>query len=173
MLTKYNKKRLNQHQQAALMDVAGLMSILHSESLTELEPLLKLVPGGKRDLGLLKAKAAKLFDDLLLVTPTDTLYAMRNSLKRIRCRIGVPLIGGENANAEMGWVVSFDDLTTLTNACYDKCMLCDRTGGEISKCKLRKTFQNLPSPDEPEPMGTGCGYRRIIMQGNNDYQAGA
>ena len=105
MLTKYNKKRLNQHQQAALMDVAGLMSILHSKSLEELEPLLKLVPGGKRDLGLLKAKAAKLFDDLLLVTPTDTLYAMRNSLKRIRCRIGVPLIGGENANAEMGRVV--------------------------------------------------------------------
>ena len=166
MLTKYNKKRLNQRQQAALMDVAGLMSLIHSESLAELEPLLKLVPGGKRDLGMLKTKVAKLFDNLLLVTPTDTLYSMRNSLKMIRCRIGVPLIGNERANAEMGWVVSFDDLTTLTNACYDKCMLCDRTGGEISKCKLRKTFQHLPSPDEPEPMGTGCGYRRIIMEGH-------
>lgn len=64
--------------------------------------------------------------------------------------------------------MSFDDLTTLTNGCRDKCMLCDRTGGDLSKCELRKVFERLPTPDEPEPFGGGCGYKRILMSGEVD-----
>ena len=160
---KYDKKRLNQDEQIAVMDLAGVLSILHSQSLESLDPLLKLIPGGKRDMGMLKSKITKLFDGVCDVTPEASLRAMLPSLKKVRCRIGVPLIGHENMNAENGWVVSFDDLTALTGACYDKCMLCDRTGAEISKCKLRKTLKRLPTPDEPEPMGGGCGYKRLIM----------
>lgn len=164
---KYDKKRLSQDEQIAFLEVAGLLHILHGDAPEVLDPMLKLIPGGRRDIKMMRTKVKNLFESLCDVTPEASLRAMLPTLKKVRCRIGVPLIGHENMNAENGWVVSFDDLTTLTSACYDKRMLCDYTGAQISKCKLRKAFRNLPSPDEPEPLGGGCGYKRILMQGGD------
>lgn len=161
----YERKRLNKDEQTALMDIAGIVTLSRSGTLGHLDKLLEQIPGGKRDMGMLRAKSLKLFEKLCDVTPPETLRAMRSSLKHVKCRIGVPLIGRESDHdREMGWIVSYEDLSILTAGCKDKCMLCDYNSGQISKCKLRKAFQNLPSPDEPEPMGGGCGYKRLLME---------
>lgn len=160
---RYEKKRLSQDEQIAFLEVAGLLHILHGDAPEVLDPMLKLIPGGRRDIKMMRTKVKNLFDSLCDVTPQSTLQAIYPTLKRIKCRIGVPLIGKENVDEQTGWVISFDDLRVLTSACYDKCMLCDRNGADIGKCELRKTLKRLPTPDEPEPMGGGCGYKRLIM----------
>lgn len=161
----YERKRLNRDEQTALMDIAGIVTLSRSAMMGHLDKLLEQIPGGKRDMGMLRAKSLKLFEKLCDVTPQESLRALLPTLKQTKCRIGVPLIGHENDfNKEMGFVVSYDDLSVLTAGCKDKCMLCDYTGGQISKCKLRKAFQHLPSPDEPEPLGGGCGYKRLLME---------
>lgn len=98
------KKRLNQREQAAMMDVAAIVSLTQSGSMGDIDWMLEQIPGGKRDMGLLRAKALSLFERLCGVTPPDTLRAIMPTLKKVRCRIGVPLIGQENRhNQDMGW----------------------------------------------------------------------
>ena len=162
------RERLNRDEQTALMDIAAIVTLTRNGFLGHLDRLLAQIPGGKRDMGLLRAKSLKLFESLCDVTPPDTLKAMLPTLKHVKVRIGVPLIGHESdCDKEMGVVVSYEDLTEIVAGCRDKCMLCDYSGAQISKCKLRKAFQHLPSADEPEPLGGGCGYKRLLME--DDY----
>ena len=162
------RERLNRDEQQALMDIAGIVTLTRNGFLGHLDSLLKQIPGGKRDLGLIRSKATSLFEKLCEVTPPKTLRAMLPTLKLVKVRIGVPLVGSESdCNREMGIVVSYEDLTELVAGCRDKCMLCDYNSGQISKCKLRKVFKHLPSDDEPEPLGGGCGYKRLLME--DDY----
>ena len=164
------KTRLNKDEQAKLMELAGIMQLTYDLTRTDtIDWMLDKIPNGKREMKTLRTKSVRMFEKLCAVTPYKTLNAMQQTLKKLRCTIGVPLIGHENThNAELGWVVSFDDLSTLTAGCKDMCMLCDKSGAELSKCKLRKVFERLPTPDEPEPMGGGCGYKRLVMDEGAD-----
>lgn len=162
------RSRLNRDEQTALMDIAAIVTLTRNGFLGHLDRLLVQIPGGKRDMGMLRAKALKLFERLCAVCPQEQLRAMLPTLKHVKCRIGVPLIGHEHDfDREMGVVVSYEDLTELVAGCRDKCMLCDYNGGQISKCKLRKVFKHLPTDEEPEPLGGGCGYKRLLME--DDY----
>ena len=151
------KTQLNKDEQAKLMELAGIMQLTYDLTRTNtIDWMLDKIPNGRREMKTLRTKSVRMFEKLCAVTPYKTLNAMQQTLKKIRCTIGVPLIGHETThNAELGWVVSFDDLSTLTAGCKDMCMLCDKSGAERASAScarflngcLRRMSRNRSAAD--------------------------
>lgn len=156
------KDRLNRDEQTGLLNIAAIVSLAKSPAMNAIRPYVKMLYGGNRDLACIETKAWSIFERLLKVIPQKALLSLQPTIKALQIKIGVPTVGS-NYDKEFGMVVSYEDLSAIVEGCQDKCMMCDLPDAKLKDCPLRKAFSHLPTQDEPDPLGGGCGYRRLLI----------
>jgi len=155
------KIRLTASDREALIRLNIAYEILETEG-EHLQRRFRAIQGGRRDLGMLKAKINRLMERVIDTIPDDQLKTYINSLKMASYTIGIKkpgLMGRDEKNYGM-WL-SYEVINALLAGCHDHCMMCPSDKAERRACKLQKALATIPN-DAPERDDGDCPFYTIM-----------
>ena len=150
---------LNQMEQEALQILFATGEFMDNMS-SVLEPRLKQIKRGKQRVGLMRWAARSLFADIIEQLTTDAARRFVKTAQVMRCEVrpaGVSAAPREHDET----IIRCNDLYTLAEEAYrGKCIMCDRQGKEVKRCKLKKALDDnmLLNAHEATEKG-GCWYQ--------------
>lgn len=153
--------RLTATERDALVRMFIALDIL-TEQKEALKARAGTVPGARRDLAMIAAKAAKLIDAFTKTVPPEQVTTFVNSLKLAGYTIGVKAPGkATRDDKNYGTWISYEALGVLLEGCKDHCFTCglDLTGRRA--CRLRKTLDAIPNDTKDRPDGE-CPYFYVM-----------
>lgn len=155
-------KRLTASEREALVRMNIVLDIL-TEAQAALNARSALIPGEKRDLGLLKAKIKKLMDAYADTIPDEQLKTYVHSLRMVSYCVGVKRPGteGKRNDRDYGMWMPYETVNSLLIACHEHCLMCASDRQERDACPLRKTLDSIPN-DVPARADGDCPYYTLI-----------
>lgn len=121
---------------------------------------VKLIPGGLRDLKMLRSKIAKLADGLAWTIPQEKITGFMRTLKRMRYSVVQgPLASKPKGNDEE--LVTTQELDELAASAWEfRCKLC--ADGDCNRCELGRVLDNIVARDRD---GRSWSMMDIIRKG--------
>lgn len=106
---------------------------------------VRTIPGGWRDLRMLRSKLENLVNALMWTIPGEKIEGVARTVKRMRYSVTQgPIASRPTDNREQ--VVNAWEIDALVSAAHkNKCRLCD--GANCGQCKLGKALDNLVAYD--------------------------
>lgn len=154
------QKRMTATEREALMRLAIAEQILCREA-DDVQKRLGMIPGARRDMGLMKTLIEKLMRNIQETVPTEQLLSYQRSLADASYVIGVRCRATdgnrEKRNKEIGMWVSYEALNAILEGCHDHCMMCELDKVSQMKCKLKKALDSIPN-DKVDKVESGCPY---------------
>lgn len=122
------------------------------------EARVRLIPGGWRDLKLIRAKLQRLVDMLPCTIPREKQIAFVRTAQRTKfCIMQGPLAAKPKPNEEE--VVTMRQLDALVMAAYEgKCLMC--VDGQCGRCELGKTLDAIVVTDRADGSWSQIDIRR-------------
>lgn len=125
-----------------------------------LAPRLAVIPRARQRVGLMRWAARSLFRDVLEQMTDDAADRFVKTAQVMRCEVrpvGVSKVPREHDET----IVKCSDLYVLTEHVYrQECVMCDRHGKEVKRCKLKKTLDNMMILTAHEAVNEGgCWYQ--------------
>lgn len=155
------KIRLTASERESLIRLNVAYEILDSEG-EHLARRFGVIPGGRRDLGMLKAKIKKLMEQVVGTIPDDQLKSYVNSLKMASYTVGIRKPGHmERDEKTYGMWLPFEVINALLAGCHDHCMMCPADKAERRACKLRKALETVPN-DTPDRDDDDCPFYTLM-----------
>ena len=155
------KIKLTASDKESLIRLNIAYEILESEG-PQLDRRFRVIPGGRRDLGMLKAKINKLMQCVTDTIPDDQLMTYIRSLKMVSYTVGIKKPGRmERNDKEYGMWLSFEIINALLSGCHDHCMMCPSDKAQRRACTLRKALETIPN-DAPERGDGDCPFYTIM-----------
>lgn len=106
---------------------------------------VRTVPGGLRDLMMLRTKAQRLSDDLQYTIPEEKFDGVVRATSRMRMDIHQGPIASRETYKDTQ-IITGDELVALCDAAHEyKCKVC--IDGRCATCELGKAFDNLMAYD--------------------------
>ena len=156
-----DKIRLTASDREALIRLNIAYEILETEG-EHLVRRFRAIPGGLRDLGMLKAKINKLMERVIDTIPDDQLMTYVRSLKMASYTIGIKKPGTMGRDEKnYGMWLSYEIINALLVGCHDHCLMCPADKAERRACGLRKALSNIPN-DAPERHDGDCPFYTIM-----------
>ena len=156
-----NKLRLTASDRESLIRLNIAYEILEAEG-EQLSRRFKLINGGPRDLGMLKAKIHALMERVIDTIPDDQMMTYIRSLKMATYTIGIRRPGSLGRDEKnFGMWLSYEVINALLSGCHDHCMMCPGDLAERRACKLRKALETIPN-DAPERGDGDCPFYTIM-----------
>lgn len=130
-----------------------------ARSAKDLEKRVRTIPGGYRDLQMLRAVSAKLMGNILGTVPQKKLAQIRRELENSEMLIRVKPVNPKKGEYE-------DNLTYVPQQALERicrkaieleCFCCEKKGREAKKCKLRNDIQETYMFDYPDG-GKECPF---------------
>ena len=155
------KIRLTASDRESLIRLNIAYEILATEG-EHLERRFRAIEGGKRDLGMLKAKIERIMVKVIDTIPDDQLQTYLRSLKMASYTIGIKKPGpmGRN-NKDYGMWLSYEIINELLAGCHDDCMMCPADKAARRACKLRRGLEMIPN-DAPEREDGDCPFYTLM-----------
>ena len=155
------KIRLTASERESLIRLNVAYEILDSEG-EHLARRFGVIPGGRRDLGMLKAKIKTLMEQVVGTIPDDQLKSYINSLKMASYTVGIRKPGHmERDEKNYGMWLPFEVINALLAGCHDHCMMCPADKAERRACKLRKALETVPN-DTPDRDDDDCPFYTLM-----------
>lgn len=155
------KIRLTASERESLIRLNVAYEILDSEG-EHLARRFGVIPGGRRDLGMLKAKIKKLMEQVVGTIPDDQLKSYVNSLKMASYTVGIRKPGNmERDEKNYGMWLPFEVINAMLAGCHDHCMMCPADKAERRACKLRKALETIPN-DTPDRDDDDCPFYTLM-----------
>lgn len=155
------KIRLTASDREALVRLNIAYEILETEG-EHLDRRMRAIPGGKRDIGMMKAKITKIMEKVIDTIPDDQLRTYVRSLEMASYSVGVKKPGTMGRNMkDYGMWLSFDVINALLAGCHDHCMMCPSDKAERRACKLRRALETIPN-DAPERDDGDCAFYTLM-----------
>ena len=149
-------KRLTNAEREALVRLNIAMVILLDEP-ENLRVRAGLVPGAKRDLGMLAARIKTLMEKFAQTIPDEQVKTYVNALKMASYTIGVRRPGGEpRDDLNYGLWLPNATINALLDGCKDHCLMCSGDTEARRRCVLRKALDMVPN-DVPHDVDD-CPY---------------
>lgn len=140
-MNKTNDKRLTSLERSQLLRFGVALDILCEPHADQRFAMLKY---GKRDLGMLRKKAAALLADVLDQTvPVDQIRQLRQNMRYAGVEIGVKRTAQVQHDREYGGFLSNVAMQALATASVEKCRLCMLNKHEAKKCDLRAALDEM------------------------------
>lgn len=157
---------------ASERDNEGLLHVMWDVSddiLRGNERRMKMVPGMKRDMALIRSLCEKYVVKVRCTVPPQQRAMMDRHLEHFSYTVGVrnPTSMGKRNKDDWGLWVSMHDLEVLFSTAHDFCMMCSDDLQHQRQCPLRKVMQRigvqaeLTVPDKENKDGY-CEYREYI-----------
>ena len=152
-----DKKRLTATEKDALVRMNVVLEILAKEP-ENLAERAAMIPGAKRDLGMMAAKITKLMDAFAETIPQEQLKTYLNALVMADYVIGVRRPGphGRDDKTYGMWLPN-EVIGALLDGCKDHCMMCPDQLDARKRCRLRKALDMCPSDVQQRDDGD-CPY---------------
>ena len=127
---------------------------------TVLEPRLAQIPRSKQRIGLMQSAARTLFRDVIQQMDVEAADRFVKTAQVMRCEVrpaGVSKVPRRDDET----IVRCEDLYTLVESVYKhECMMCDKQGKEVKRCKLKKAIDRMMILTTHEETGEGrCWYQ--------------
>ena len=150
-------KRLTATEKDALVRMNVVLEILAKEP-ENLAERAAMIPGAKRDLGMMAAKITKLMDAFAETIPQEQLKTYLNALVMADYVIGVRRPGphGRDDKTYGMWLPN-EVIGALLDGCKDHCMMCPDQLDARKRCRLRKALDMCPSDVQQRDDGD-CPY---------------
>lgn len=155
-------KRLTASERDALMRLNIAFEIMSLDVLEPLSERMKLIPGAKRDLAMMRARITKILDAVPETIPPEQKKTYVNNLKMLSYTIGVKapgVLGRDEKNYGM-WI-PWEVLNALLAGCHDHCLMCPMDKAQRRACELRKALTTIPN-DSQERSDGDCPYYGLI-----------
>lgn len=155
-------KPLHSSEYANVRAIFGLLSELgYAEKY--LEPRLRMIPNGWRDFRMLLSVTSKLVTELVKTVPIEKRKSIQHELKNVRVEVTVKQTSPPNIDGLT--YVPIDSLIQLMLKVSDiECLICEKTGKECKRCKLRKLFDSMLHYEIDS--NVCCPYALIDWNGN-------
>ena len=155
------KIRLTASDRESLIRLNIAYEILETEG-KQLDRRFRAIHGGRRDLGMLKAKINKLMERVVDTIPDDQLMTYIRSLKMASYTVGFKKPGTMERNEkDYGMWLSYDVINALLSGCHDHCMMCPSDKAQRRACKLRKALETIPN-DALDRSDGDCPFYTIM-----------
>lgn len=121
-------------------DLFALYASLHEidRAKQDMEKRLRSIPGGWRDVSLVRSVLSKLIDRILETVPTDKLLSLSRNMKCMSYRV---YFARPVTLPHDQVIVDGDDLATLTRYAHEySCTACDN---DCNKCELGKALDHI------------------------------
>lgn len=136
-----NDVRLTHNERTQLLRFGVALDILCEPWADKRFAMLKY---GKRDLGMLRKKAATMLADVLEQTvPYEQVRQLHQHLKHAGVEIGVKRTASVQHDREYGQFLSNLALQSLTEAAAEKCRLCMLDKHKAKMCELRAALDEM------------------------------
>lgn len=155
------KIRLTASERESLIRLNIAHEILQTEG-DYLDRRFRTIEGGRRDLGMLKAKISKLMERMTDTIPDDQLMTYVRSLKMASYTVGIKKPGSVvHDEKNYGMWLSYEVINALLSGCHDHCMMCPSDLAERRACKLRRALETIPNDAAARSDGD-CPFYTII-----------
>lgn len=155
------KIRLTASDRESLIRLNIAYEILETEG-QQLNRRFRAIQGGRRDLGMLKAKIHKLMERVTDTIPDDQMMTYIRSLNMASYTIGIKKPGTmERDEKNFGMWLSYEVIQALLSGCHDHCMMCPSDKAQRRACKLRKALETIPN-DAPDRSDDDCPFYTIM-----------
>lgn len=149
-------ERYTSEDKEGIIAWAALATILQDKEIQDIEHRFAQIPGGKRDLSLMRSLANKYLYKIIQQLPIRT-EKDGEQLKRIihemRVYTGIRGVPGHpmlDGAKDFGWYISLEDIDVLLEALSDRCLFCNKTKEQMRRCSLKAVLDKLPLADECE-----------------------
>ena len=155
-------KRLTASEREALMRLNVAVEIMALDVLDPLAERLKMIPGAKRDLAMMRARIRKIIEAVPGTIPDNQLKTDLNNLKMVSYVIGVKAPGklGRDEKTYGMWI-PYEVLNALLAGCHDHCLMCPMDKAQRRACGLRKALETIPN-DSQERSDGDCPYYTLL-----------
>lgn len=157
-------KRLTAGERYQLMAL-GVANQILANACGEAEQRVRMVPGGWRDLRMIRTVLDRLLDRIMDTMPKEQVRAYAHSLHDASYTVGVRCRAVDNETLrqqEHAIYLSLYALNALGDAAREKCMMCGLDQHGQAKCPLRKAFDEMPNNAPDRSGGGGCPYYSVI-----------
>ena len=138
--TVQNRKRLNSLERSQLLRFGVALDLLCEPYADQRFAALKY---GKRDLGMIRKKAATLLEDVLETVPIEQNRQLAQHMKYATVTIGVAKMSAHQHDHTYGGFLTNSAMQALANACVEKCRLCMLDKHSAKKCELRAALDEM------------------------------
>lgn len=162
------KDKVTLADKEGLIAWASLASVLVDTDVKGIEERFAKLPGGKRDLALMRKLAEKYMQKLLweaIPMSKDDARWFVQTLKLMRIYTGIQgRYGHESVDrmADFGVYLSYDDVNAILDALSDHCLLCSKSKKDAQDCPLRKALGRIPTQDTSED--NFCAVQRAYTE---------
>lgn len=98
---------------------------------------------GKRDLGMIRKKAAALLADVLLTVPKEQVRQLSQHMKHASVVIGVAKPTAAQHDKSYGMFLTNNAVNALAQASWETCRVCMLDKHKAKKCQLRAALDEL------------------------------
>ena len=143
-------ERYTLEDKEGLIAWAALAAVLHDKEVEGVEHRFAQLPGGKRDLSLMRSLADKYLIKLIGAMPFRTqkeAEQTRSILKHVKVYTGIRNLRGHdmlNGTKDFGWFLTLEEVDIVLEALGDRCFLCDKTPEQERQCPLKQVLDKLP-----------------------------
>ena len=129
---------------------AALSTVLHDKEIAGIEHRFAQIPGGKRDLSLMRSLATKYMPLLVQVMPFQTTKEINQTeaiLKHMKIYTGIKNLRGHDmldGAKDFGWFLTLEEVDVILEALGDRCLLCNKTPEQERQCPLKQVLDKLP-----------------------------
>lgn len=141
---------------------AALASVLKDKEVEGVEHRFAQLPGGKRDLSLMRSLADKYLYKLIGIMPFRTQKEIDQTeaiLKHMKVYTGIRNLRGHDmldGAKDFGWFLTLEEVDIVLEALGDRCLLCNKTPEQERQCPLKQVLDRLPLAGEG---GRWCAER--------------
>lgn len=134
----------------------------------ELERRVREIPGGWRDLRLIKVLSEKLLFNILMTVPLKKLAAVRRELENTEMIVQVKRTAVQHSEDEIGGYTYVPQraLERITQRVVDyECFCCDKHGADAKHCPLRRDIESTYMFEYPCPAKKECPFQGLTFGG--------
>lgn len=152
--------RMTYADKEGLIAWTALAGTLTNPEITNIEGRFAAIPGGKRDLALMRSLADKYIAKLMKVmgmskSDADDFMKCISTMKIYTGILGRYGHEPVNSSRDFGSFFSYKDQLTLFESAGYRCFMCQKSEAEAKSCPLRRVFDKMELPDMPED-ATSC-----------------
>lgn len=152
------KKELTPPLRSQMLRYCAVVSVLQE---TGADEVFARVPGGKRDIAMLRKVALKLMQRTMDTVPDKQRDKMSRQWETANVEIGVKKPQVQH-DREYGMWLSNEAAFALYEASKDHCMTCSMDKHKARKCKLREALDEMYIQGVPERSENGCPYQILL-----------
>ena len=155
-------KRMTASEREALMRLNIAFEIMSLDVLEPLSERMRLIPGAKRDLAMMRARITKIIEAVPGTIPDNQLKTYVNNLKMVSYTVGVKKPGKMGRDEKnYGLWIPYEVLNALLTGCHDHCLMCHEDEAQRRACRLRKALDAIPN-DTTDREDVDCPYYGLI-----------